>query len=263
MAVEIRPTILKLPVKTKILRTSVLHFREIDSTNRYLLDNADKPHGTVVMADYQTAGRGRFNRVWQSPPEAALLFSVLLKEIPSMVRPTVFPYLAAVGVYNCLRQVKELVSGVSVKWPNDVLIYGKKVCGILMQGNIMAGCYQKLVIGIGVNVNQEESFFTKDLNSATSISIEAGRRFDRMSLFNGLLSSLDEMLIMLQERGAKPIITMWQKACDSMEREIAVDNGNEIYRGIFEGLADDGAMQLKTKAGLKRFYAGDVTVIKE
>ncbi|MBU0711883.1 biotin--[acetyl-CoA-carboxylase] ligase [bacterium] len=254
---------INLSFDLRVLQRTVLHFKTIDSTNRFLLDAEDFLNGTVVLADDQTAGRGRFNRVWQSLPETALLFSILLNNLSGRKMPAVYTFLAAVGVYQGLW--KSLPAGInlSLKWPNDVLLNGKKVCGILVQGKITAGRYEKLVVGIGLNVNQQRQFFVNDLEHATSLAAESGFEWDRIGILNKVLTAIDHLLIVLQESGERPIIRMWQDACGSIGREIAINDGKEIYRGVFDSLSEDGGLRLRTKSGQKLFYAGDVTVLKE
>jgi len=109
-----------LSLNLKILQRTVLHFRTIDSTNRYLLDAKNLRNGTIVLADHQTAGRGRFNRTWKSVPETALLFSILLKNLSNLKIPAVYTFLAAVGVFRGLREFLPADTHLSVKWPNDL-----------------------------------------------------------------------------------------------------------------------------------------------
>jgi len=254
---------INLSMDLKVLQHTVLHFKTIDSTNRFLLDAEDLLNGTVVLADDQTAGRGRFNRTWQSFPETALLFSILLNNLSIQKMPAVYTFLAAVGVYRGLRDSSPSGINLSLKWPNDVLLNGKKVCGILAQSKITAGRYEKLVIGIGLNVNQKRQFFVNDLKRATSLAAESGFEWNRIGILNNVLAAIDHLLNVLQESGERPIIRTWQDACGSIGQEIAIDDGKEIYRGIFDSLSEDGGMRLRTKSGQKLFYAGDVTVLKE
>lgn len=254
---------IKLPLDLRVLQPAIRHFQQIDSTNRFLLDAENIKNGQVVLADYQTAGRGRFNRIWQSPPEDALLFSILVNKFPHEKNPSVYTFLAAVSVYRALREMLPSSVHLSVKWPNDVLLNGKKVCGILVQGKISAGRYEKMVIGIGLNVNQPPQFFAEELRNATSLRNETGGKWDRIETLSRVLSVFDSLLIVLQESGEKPIIDMWENACDSMGHDIAIDDGKRVYRGIFEGLAENGALRLGMAGEIKTFYAGDVTVVKE
>ncbi|MBN2600643.1 MAG: biotin--[acetyl-CoA-carboxylase] ligase [Candidatus Marinimicrobia bacterium] len=254
---------IKLSNDLKVLQNTVLHFKTIDSTNRFLLDAEDLLNGTVVLADDQTAGRGRFNRTWQSLPETALLFSILLNNLFGRKMPSVYTFLAAVGVYRGLQASLPSGSNLSLKWPNDVLLNEKKICGILVQGKITTGRYEKLVIGIGLNVNQQQQFFVEDLKHATSLAAESGYEWDRIGILKNVLIAIDHLLNTLQESGDRPIIRMWQDACGSIGREIAIDDGKEIYRGVFDSLAEDGGLRLKIGSKLRLFYAGDVTVLKE
>lgn len=256
-------TTVDLAVDMRNLQRTLLHFSEIDSTNRFLLDENDCPGGTVVLADYQSAGRGRFERMWQSPPGDALLFSIVLKEKFCDFSLSVYPLLSAVAVFNGLNSVLPESTRLTVKWPNDLLLNGKKVCGILAQSRMKGSKCEKLVVGIGLNVNQPPEFFRKDLKKATSVFQETGKLWNRFEILKRVLEEMDLLLNILQDSGECSIIQMWQRACDSMGRKIAIDDGRKIVEGIFTGIAEDGALQLNTDSETHIFYAGDVTVVKE
>lgn len=256
-------SIVDLAVDMRNLNKRIVHFSAIDSTNRFLLEENDLPGGTVVWADYQSAGRGRFNRSWQSPPGDALLFSILLREPYCAISLSVYPLLAAVGVYAGLRSVLPEDNALSVKWPNDILLNGKKVCGILAQSRMKGARCESLVVGIGLNVNQAKDFFQDNLKNASSIFLETSRQMDRFEILRRVLVEIDHLLTELSVSGRSVIMEKWSSACDSVGQMIVIHDGKETVSGYFRGVASDGAMRLETGSGMRTFYAGDVSVVKE
>ena len=168
-----------------------LAVREIGSTNTVALALAglDAPEGSVVVADYQTAGRGRQGRAWLAPPDTALLVSILLRPTGPAERIPQLSLVAGVAVREALA-----LAGVEtrLKWPNDILLHGKKVCGILLEAASGPLREPGVVVGIGLNVNQERADFAADLRQrATSLSVATGRAWERETLLMLLLSSMD------------------------------------------------------------------------
>jgi BirA family biotin operon repressor/biotin-[acetyl-CoA-carboxylase] ligase len=256
-------TINNLSVGPSVLQPIVLHTEVIDSTNTCLLQDNDYPNGTVLLADYQTAGRGRFGRFWQSPPEEALLFSVLLTDLPDRVPLYTYTFLAATGVYNGLKIQIPDSHKLALKWPNDVLLDQKKVCGILVQSRTNGQKIQRLVIGIGLNVNQPQDFFIGELAQATSLGTSIGKTFDRNDVLKRILKSLDQALLRLKDAGEEAILKTWKSSCDSIGKTVAVNAGKRVYRGIFEDVSANGGLILRIKEKTKVFHAADVTIVKE
>jgi BirA family biotin operon repressor/biotin-[acetyl-CoA-carboxylase] ligase len=247
--------------KLKVIRTEILHVKTIDSTNSRLLDNDITENGIVLLADYQTAGRGRFDRRWESPAEEALLFSVLLTDIKPGRRQYIYTFLAAVAVYSALRRIVPSEHHLVLKWPNDVLLNGKKLCGILVQGKLSGTVQKRLVIGIGININQPEKYFNGQLSRGISLYSATGHHFDRFQILTAVLKHLDEQLNVLQDNGESLILHKWKDACDSIGDRIKVDNGQEMFAGVFKDIDENGALILFSGEGEMLFHAGDVTIL--
>lgn len=165
----------------------VRHFSSLDSTNSYAASQSGDAanHGLVVTAAAQTSGRGQYDRVWQAPTGSSILMSVLLFPPPQLRRASILTAWAGVSVCETIREVTNLQA--KIKWPNDVLIEGKKVCGILCEGGS-----KHIVAGIGLNVNQTADDFGKNgLPDAVSLATAAGRSFDIDGLTQELISRLD------------------------------------------------------------------------
>jgi BirA family biotin operon repressor/biotin-[acetyl-CoA-carboxylase] ligase len=170
-----------------------IHLDATDSTNARAAELADDPayDGTVVTADLQSQGRGQHGRVWQSPPGVNVLLSVLLFPPPELRRPAVLTAWAAVAVGDTIREAID--RDTTIKWPNDVLLDGKKVCGILIESGLRPGAAQPyFVVGIGLNVNQSaDDFAGMELPYATSLSIAAYRILDVRDVTRRLIRRLD------------------------------------------------------------------------
>ncbi|PIS29358.1 MAG: biotin--[acetyl-CoA-carboxylase] ligase [Candidatus Marinimicrobia bacterium CG08_land_8_20_14_0_20_45_22] len=253
--------ITKLPIETKILKSQVIHFESIDSTNAYLLGKHTHPHGTIVLADYQTAGRGRRGRQWISPPESAILFSIYLRENFREIPIYAFTFLAAVGVFEGIARFVSPDS-ISLKWPNDVMIHHRKVCGILVQSKSSSE-EMSITIGIGVNVSQPSSFFKDDLVNACSILSATGIRLERIELLNSIAEALDANLELLNQSGADAIMTKWKHYCPYIGGKIVVTDDFNRYEGIFQDVSPIGALILKTETGDRTFHAAEVSIEKE
>jgi len=171
----------------RLIGRSIKHYETVDSTNSLAASFASDPenNGLVVTASAQSAGRGQYDRIWQAPPESSILMSVLLFPSAGIRRPSVLTAWAAVSVCETLRQTAGLEA--RIKWPNDILVVGKKVCGILCEGGA-----RHIVAGIGLNVNQSaEDFERMELPDAASLSLCAGRVFDVGEVTRQLIAQLD------------------------------------------------------------------------
>jgi BirA family biotin operon repressor/biotin-[acetyl-CoA-carboxylase] ligase len=213
-----------------------VHFRLTDSTNERAraLAAAGAPHGTLVTADEQRAGRGRQGRVWSAPPRSAVLMSVVLRELSETL-----PLAAAVAVCEALPVEA------SIKWPNDVWIDGRKVAGILVEGRPQEGW---AVLGIGLNVATEQ--FPAEL-SATSLRL-AGASLTVSETLAALLGALDGWL----ERPAADVLAAWRSRDALLGRPVRWENGSK--GGTAAGVADSGALIVETVDGRVTLDAGEV-----
>jgi BirA family biotin operon repressor/biotin-[acetyl-CoA-carboxylase] ligase len=188
-----------------------LHLDATDSTNARAAELAGDPAyaGAVITADLQTQGRGQHGRVWQSPPGVNVLLSTLLFPPPELRRPPVLTAWAAVAVGDAILQVTSLPT--TIKWPNDVLLGGKKVCGILIESGVRSAAVGPyFVVGIGLNVNQTaHEFAGAELPDATSLSIAAGRPLDVREVTRVLIRCLDAGYGRLLAGGCGELETAW------------------------------------------------------
>ena len=233
---------------------------ETDSTNLQAcrLGDAGEEQGLVVIADSQTAGKGRMGRSWESPPGVNLYASVLL-------RPPILPFdaprltfLSAVAVCRAIQSTTRLEP--TVKWPNDVLLDGAKVAGLLNEMSAETDRVNYVVLGIGVNLNMTADQFPGDLRyPATSLAIAAGRPVSRLAFTRALLREIDRLYRTFLDAGSAPILAEWTELCAMTGKAIEVDCGSSTVTGTMAGLAEDGALLVRTATGkMESVYAGDV-----
>ncbi|MEI6305183.1 MAG: biotin--[acetyl-CoA-carboxylase] ligase [Deltaproteobacteria bacterium] len=249
---------------TSIIGKRLICLDETVSTNTeaFSLGEEGAAEGTVVIADAQSGGKGRRGRFWLSPAGTNLYCSVVL-------RPKVLPYqapqltfLSAVAVARAIKKTTGLQP--EIKWPNDVLLDGCKVAGMLNEMSAETDGINFVILGIGINLNMVSSQFPGDLrNPATSLFMATGIKVIRAHFAAALLNELDSLYCNFLDQGFDPVREEWQKHCNASGREILVsDAGVEIVRGTFAGIDDDGALLLRRINGeIERILSGDVRVL--
>jgi BirA family transcriptional regulator, biotin operon repressor / biotin---[acetyl-CoA-carboxylase] ligase len=242
------------------LKPKVLRFESLPSTNTELarLVSEGAEEGLSIVADEQTAGRGRLQRAWSSPKGAGLYFSILLRPtIPQIYWPLI-TLMAALAVGDALNEACGLAT--DIKWPNDLLSGERKICGILAEA-IDTPAGRAVIVGIGINLAQ--SAFPAELgNVATSVAEATGRRPDRQAILEALLQSLSRWYSVLAT--PEEIISAWSnRSSYAMGKLVQVSNGNEAWQGTTCGLEPDGALRLRTANGeIKLVRAGDVYSVR-
>jgi len=232
-------------------------FTSVGSTNdvadRLALDGAAE--GTTIVADTQTAGRGRLGRIWYSPPGAGLYASVVLRP-GSTPSPALWTLVAGVGLADALRRVSGL--NVLVKWPNDLVIGRKKVCGILAEGSASQGSIRHVVLGFGVNLRP--AAYPADLaDRATSLEGELGRPVDRGIVLAGSLEALADRIEEARASGIGAILDRWRAlAPSSIGSQVEWRSPDGIRRGTTAGIDGDGALLVTAGGAVERIIGGEV-----
>jgi BirA family biotin operon repressor/biotin-[acetyl-CoA-carboxylase] ligase len=252
-------------LQTRFLGKPLHFFATLDSTNTYAagLARDGAPEGTVVIADAQSGGKGRLGRTWLSPPQVNLYLSAILRpSVPASVAPQL-NLLAAVAVADTIAEGCNLKP--AIKWPNDVLVGGKKVGGILAEMQTVTGALQAVVLGIGVNLNAPREAFPAELrDKATSLLLAGGRTIDRGAFTESLLTHLEKSYVLWLEEGFPALRPAWERhAADLMGKRITVAAPEGTLVGVVLGLDTDGALLLQERQGTapRRLLAGDVTVV--
>jgi BirA family biotin operon repressor/biotin-[acetyl-CoA-carboxylase] ligase len=241
----------------------VLHaYDELGSTSDRAKELADEgaDHGTVVLAEAQTAGRGRRGRVWASPARRNLYFSVILRpELPPARAPEI-TLVASIAICDALRQ-----SGVEagIKWPNDLLASGKKIAGILTELAAEPDRVHWVVVGVGVNVNARADDFPEELRGeATSVLLERGQPAPRALFAAACFTALEEWLDRHAEDGFAAVRDAWRERSVTLGREVVVRADGREIAGTAEDIDDAGALLVRGPAGLERILVGDVTLLR-
>ena len=256
--------LLALAVGNQVVGRDIRVFEETNSTN----DVVDKlardgvKEGAVVFAEAQSKGRGRLGRKWMSPARKGLWFSILLRPALGPQAATQVTVAAATALCRAIREQTELRP--EIKWPNDILVGGRKVAGVLTELNAEPDAIKHMILGIGIDVNVATSDFPPDLRKiATSLKIETGRHLSRIDLAAAILRELDADYQRICRRQFATIADEWEAQCGTLGRRVSIHLGARILSGRAESLDDDGALLLRTDHGhLERIVGGDVTLEK-
>lgn len=255
-------------LKTKIIASGpelIYHFLQVDSTNTSLKKLADQgaADGTVVIAEEQTAGRGRLGRSWFSPAGKSITLSILLRPSLAPGNTPLFTLMTAAAIVRGIKNILPDIS-VGIKWPNDLMINKRKVSGILTELKAEADLLHYLIIGIGININSEEKDFPPELrNIATSLFLENNKtKISRQQLLCEILQELDDAYRRYFLENPAFIIKEWKKFDITLGRKITVKTIKGTFIGTAVDLAADGSLILEEVGGKKRqFQAGEVTLV--
>ncbi len=239
-------------------------FQETTSTNDVVdkLGRDGVKEGVVVFAESQTKGRGRLGRNWVSARGKGLWFSVLLRPPLPPQAATQITVASATAMARALRGVAGL--RVEIKWPNDILLNGRKLCGILTEMTAELDKINFMVLGIGVNVNFHANDFPPELRKiATSIQNETGQTLRRSDVASAILGELDADYARVRSGQFEAIADEWEANCTTIGQNVEIACGNRVVLGRAESLDSEGALLVRTQHGhLERIIGGDVTLRK-
>ncbi|WP_240375562.1 biotin--[acetyl-CoA-carboxylase] ligase [Bacillus piscicola] len=252
---------IKAQLTTKRIGQNIVYKKAVASTQETAHEQARNgaPEGTIVVADEQLAGKGRLGRNWYSPPGSGLWSSLILRpDIPPHKAPQL-TLLTAVAVVEGIREVTGL--GSQIKWPNDILLHGKKTAGILTEMQSDPDRIQAVIIGVGMNVNQEA--FPEELaETATSLRIEAGGTvYSRAELIAAMLKRFEHWYDHYLMNGFPEIRERWEALTVTIGKEITATTLTKTIKGYAEGITEDGVLILKKSDGtLEHIYSADITL---
>jgi BirA family transcriptional regulator, biotin operon repressor / biotin---[acetyl-CoA-carboxylase] ligase len=254
------PEMLEPLLRGTIFGGNVHHYYRVGSTNTVAMDAAagGAPEGNVFLAEQQTAGRGRGSNKWHSAESTGIYCSVILRPAVPPSDVLVLSLAAGLAVQSAIQDIDPHVLS-DLKWPNDVLIVGKKFCGVLTEMSAEATRVRHIVVGIGINVNQN-SFPSELAQSATSLRLTTGTAWSRVEVCAALLKSLDrEYHTLLANRDAHAeILRRFEERSSSVRgRQVRVEE-NGGFEGMSEGLDSRGFLQVRTRQGLRTVYSGKV-----
>jgi len=248
-------------LKTKTVGKRVYYFEEIDSTQNFAQQIAldKKENGTIVIAEKQTAGRGRLDRKWTSP-KGGIWFSLIVHPEFDVSTSTLVPIAGAVALAKSIKITLDV--DVSVKWPNDITLDGKKVAGMLVDASFQANNIDYLILGIGINFDVDPKKIEKRLsNSPNFYGVKSLRRRDDntppKSLLKEFLVQFEKTLIQLNKGEKSKIVKEWTKMAEKIERRITINTSDGKITGVAQGIDNDGALRLETKKGIEKIFVGD------
>lgn len=252
----ISPPLITRGLPTRFIGQRVLYYPRLTSTMDIARREARQKatEGTVVIADEQTAGRGRIQRVWLSP-NGSVALSVLL--YPSL---TSLPYLVMLASLAVAHSI-EALTGLKpqIKWPNDVLINQKKVCGILVESDVRGDRVNYAIIGIGINVNNTMAHSPERTALATSLRDETGKEISRADLIRQLLIDMESLYLTLPD--GRQVYDEWREKLVTLGKRVRVQSGQTVLEGIAESVDKNGSLLLRHPDGtITRVIAGDVTL---
>ena len=265
-------------LKTKVLGRNIVYFPELDSTNSYAKKIASEGcvDGTAVIADRQTSGRGRLGRKWESAAGSGIYMSVVLRPHFLMPGVQIMTIAASVAAVNAIKEVTGIEAG--IKWPNDVLLNGRKVCGILTETELEMDRIYFLVIGIGINVNQsDEDFppFLRDTAISLKMYAESGKvrrsmkgpgeyGFSRSAIVKRLLFALEQMYDRINKGFTKDILEEWKKYSVTMGKKVRFEMRDAAFVGTAWDITDDGGLVVRCDDGIeRRVLSGEVNILRD
>jgi BirA family biotin operon repressor/biotin-[acetyl-CoA-carboxylase] ligase len=246
-----------------LIGKKIHYLKEVNSTNSYAwkLASNGSVEGEVVIADSQKMGRGRKKHVWQSPPDCNLYTSIILR--PS-IKPSLAPQLTLMtGVAIAELLTQYCPDQVFLKWPNDVLIGGKKICGILTEMSVKHGAVDFVVVGIGININIRKTDLDREhRDKATSLFEETARQVSRASFASALFGSFERWYESYISKGFPFVKDRWTELSGIIGSEIAVSDGDNVRKGTALGINDFGELiMIDTNKRTHQILSGDVETI--
>ena len=253
---DISPEAVKKRLTTTFVGRNFLYYPSVTST----MDVARKAakegaeEGTVIVAEEQTTGRARLGRAWINPPGVMAVSIILHPEMSQLIRLSMIGSLAT---SRCIEKATGLVT--TIKWPNDVLVRGKKISGILLESALRGQSVDWAVIGIGINVNFDPGAYAEIADIATSLSVELGQEVSQLSVLVHLLDETEQLYLAL--RKGEPVCQEWREKLETLGKVVHVKTGTEVEKGLAESVDEDGALMLRRSDGnLIRILAGEVTL---
>jgi len=250
------PVLITNNLATRFIGQKVIYHPRLTSTMALARQAARQgaAEGTVVVADEQTAGKGRLKRLWLSP-RGSLALSIIL--YPDMSYLPYLMMLASLAVVHSIKAITGLKA--QLKWPNDVLIDDKKVCGILIESDLRGNTVAYAIIGIGINTNFRLTDFPEILPHATSLADKLGKEISRVAVIRHLLVETERLYLALPD--GDPIYREWRDRLVTLGRKVQVKSGETFLKGIAESVARDGSLLLRHSNGSStKIVAGDVTL---
>ena len=217
----------------KLIGKKILHFKAVESTNDIAWREAidDAMDGTVIMAEMQTKGRGRFGRLWFGHKDGSLLMSVILRHPIPVRYVSLITAIGALSVVDAIDEICGLTA--EIQFPNDVILSGKKVAGVLVESRFISDKPDMFILGIGVNINIKSHQFPKELSKvATSLLLEYGAEISKRAFTKALLGSMDNWYKQLKNNRPDAIINNWKRHLYIIDRNVKIHQNGKLFNGV-------------------------------
>jgi len=257
---SLQETSIRISIKTLRFGRNFIYQSSIGSTNdlakTLVLKNNLLP--LVITTDEQSRGKGRMTRSWFSPRNKCILLTIVFPEAPDEFKYGHYNFLISLVIASAVETITGL--NVDFKWPNDILIDGKKICGTLSELITNENGKQIIVVGMGLNVNIEQNEFPQEIKEkTTSLSIQSGANVDRGKLFVEVIRTLNTLYSVWENRGIEPLFQQWMQKCTTIGKNVAIRTEKNYIDGSAENINQDGSLVLKDNSGkLHTIYAGDL-----
>ena len=259
------PSEIKWKLKAKTLGKEVLSYKKVDSTNDIAYELAERGlrEGSIILAEEQGKGKGRHGRTWFSPSKSGIYFSLILRPQITPNEISKITLLTAVATAKAIRETTGLQA--MIKWPNDILVNNKKVCGILTEMKAEQDSVDFIVIGIGINVNNPIKQLPKGASSLIEELYRCGKdeQISRIELTKKLIEKLEENYFLLKKDGFRPIIDEWKQLTDMLGSRVKVTLQNRTFEALAHDIDPDGALVVRKDAGtLEKISSGDIMMLR-
>ncbi|MBO0958177.1 biotin--[acetyl-CoA-carboxylase] ligase [Neobacillus sp. MM2021_6] len=253
---------IRLGLQTSLIGRNIYYEESVESTQIIAgrLSNENVPEGTIIIAEEQLSGKGRMNRTWHSPKYTGIWMSLILRPNIQLTKAPQLTLLTAVAIVHAIEEETGLQP--EIKWPNDILLAGKKVTGILTELHAEADRIHSIIIGIGINVNQKMEDFPSELQEkASSLSIEKGELISRAGLIRSFFKHFEKLYMLYLEQGFFPIKLLWEGYAVSIGKILKARTLTNVIEGKALGITDDGVLILEDETGVvHHIYSADIEV---
>lgn len=251
---------IRLGLTTEFIGKNIHYEETVESTQKiaHRLSSENVPEGTVVIAEEQISGRGRMNRPWHSPKYTGIWMSLILRPNIPLTKAPQLTLLTAVAIVQAIEEVTGL--NPEIKWPNDILLNGKKITGILTEMQAEADQIHSIIIGMGLNVNQTKDDFPPELqNIASSLLIEKGDALSRASIIRSIFTHFEKLYLIFLEKGFYPIKLLWEGYAISIGKMIKARTLTGVIEGKALGITDEGVLKIEDASGvIHHVYSADI-----
>lgn len=248
-------------LKTEVIGKKILSYNIVDSTNTIAFSLAEQgmPEGTVIFAEGQRKGKGRLGRTWASPKSQGIYLSLILRPKIAPVKASLITLLAAVSCAEAIRKICGLSA--QIRWPNDILVNNKKICGILTEMATQNHTVKFIILGIGINVNTPVGKLPSGASSLREETVKT--EFSRLELARELLHQLDQDYLRFRQKGSKRVITQWKNLSALSGKRVKVSFAHRTIEGLAQDIDEQGALIVRLDNGFKQHVlAGDIVKVR-